>query len=146
MSLFSLLPSWLVIYGSQFSSDVMHSHTCCSFYIYLPSNICFLILPFLGLPGFLYPRRVYRDLSVHMYVCSYSNGVTALQASFLNRLSRSLTHMFTNVITCTSSSFGLLWSKTRSKSNLTNILAPPLYRLYFLSDCHEIPHTCLQTS
>ena len=37
------------------------------------------------------------------FVRSHSNGVTALQTSFRNRLSRNLTHVFTNIISCTSS-------------------------------------------
>ena len=73
--------------------------------------------------------RVCRDLPV---VCTYPNGVTALQTSFLNWLSQNFTHVFPNIISCLSSRFDLLWSKTRSKSNSTDFLASPLYRLFLI--------------
>ena len=40
---------------------------------------------------------------------------------FLKRLLWNFTHVFTNIISCTSSRFYLLWSKTRSTSSLTDL-------------------------
>ena len=56
----------------------------------------------------LYPRRVYRDLPVCMYVCSFVLKRHHRSTDFIsNRLSQDFTHMFTNIISCTSSKMGI---------------------------------------
>ena len=56
---------------------------------------------FIPSQGILVSARTYARMFVH----TCPDGVIALQTSFLNRLSRNFTHMFTNVISCTSSNW-----------------------------------------
>ena len=74
---------------------------------------------------------------VRTFVRTCPNGVTTLQTSFLNQLSRNFTQVFTNIISCMSSRFDCLRTKTRSKSNLTDFWC---HHSTDLSDCHEASH------
>ena len=56
------------------------------------------------LAGYIRFSRTYIRMTV---VRTCPNSVTALQTSFLNRLSRNFTHMFTNIFHCTSLNMGI---------------------------------------
>ena len=94
---------------------------------------------------------VYRDLPVPMFVRTCPNGVTALQTSFLNRLSRN----FTQCSQISSLAVVRKWASqvtcnppppNPNRELLPPETASPLYRLHFLTDCHETSHMCSQTS
>ena len=98
---------------------------------------------------YLYPRRVCRDLLVLMFVRTCPNCLIALQTSFLNLSSRNFTHVFTNIISCTSSNMGItghMWLPPKIGGLCPPETASLLYRLHFLTDCHKISHIYSQTS